>query len=204
MKEKLFLRLKTDYANLGLSEELLQAYAEANAGLATEENLTAISAGAGVALKAIQGQLDKGRGEKAAIQKRLEEEKAALQLALDEAKKTTTTPSDKQPDELDAKIAAAIEATTKPLLDKLNGYEMKEKQSAFTNRIQAKATELGIPKWRLDEGFNIAQDAADETITATLTTIAQNLVTAGLTGERNIGVKLDPAKMTAAELDKML
>lgn len=204
MKNKLFNQLKTDYANLGLADDLLMAYAEANAGLTTDDNLQTVSTSVGVALKATQAQMDKLRGEKASEKKKLEEEKAAIQLALDEAKKNQTPPIEPPKNELDEKIAAAIESATKPLVDKLASYESTEKQSAFAGRIQAKATELGIPKWRLDEGFNIDQDADDTVITNTLTAIKQNLVVAGLTGERSITSKLDPAKMTSEELDKML
>lgn len=204
MKNKLFNQLKTDYANLGLADDLLMAYAEANAGLTTDENLQTVSTGAGLALKAIQGQMDKLRGEKASDKARLEAEKAEIQKALDEAIKKQTPPIEQPKDELEEKIAAAVAAATKPIVDKLAGYESTEKQSVFASRIQAKASELGIPKWRVDEGFNIEQDADDAAITDRLTAIKQNLITAGLTGERNIISKLDPAKMSKEELDKML
>ena len=43
------------------------------------------------------------------------------------------------------------------------------------NFILNKAHELGIPDWRINEGFSIANDANEETITNTLTTVSNNI-----------------------------
>lgn len=48
-----------------------------------------------------------------------------------------------------------------------------ERQAKITN----KAKELGIPQSRIDEGFVIAEDATDETITNYLTTVSNNYKT---------------------------
>lgn len=43
------------------------------------------------------------------------------------------------------------------------------------NFILNKAHELGIPDWRINEGFSIANDANEEAITNTLTTVSNNI-----------------------------
>lgn len=43
--------------------------------------------------------------------------------------------------------------------------------------ILNKAKELGVPQWRIDEGFNIAPDATEDTISTQLSTIANNIKT---------------------------
>lgn len=44
-------------------------------------------------------------------------------------------------------------------------------------KILSKAKELGIPQFRIDEGFTIADDADDETISNVLTKVANNIKT---------------------------
>lgn len=44
-------------------------------------------------------------------------------------------------------------------------------------KILSKAKELGIPQFRIDEGFTIADDADDETINNVLTKVANNIKT---------------------------
>lgn len=51
------------------------------------------------------------------------------------------------------------------------------------NLISAKAKELGIPEWRMKEGFVIADDADEKTIGDYLANVQKNLVTAGLEGK---------------------
>ncbi len=62
--------------------------------------------------------------------------------------------------------------------------DMKKAETARQRKasIEAKAKELGIPQFRIDEGFAIAEDADDDAITAHLTTVAQNIKTNSLPG----------------------
>lgn len=48
-------------------------------------------------------------------------------------------------------------------------------QKARTEFINSKAKELGIPEWRVSEGFNLAGDATDEAVTEHLTKVAENI-----------------------------
>lgn len=51
--------------------------------------------------------------------------------------------------------------------------------------ILNKAKELGIPQYRIDEGFAFASDATEEAITSKLTTIASNVKTSNLPNRPN-------------------
>lgn len=176
MKTKLFNALKQDHSKLGLGDEVLQAYADslASTGLVTDENIATISKGQETALKAYQSSIDKERTERANIKKELDELKA---------KGGDPKPSDPQPkptDDLDAKLEALINAKVAPLQEKLTAYETKEAKATRQAQILGKAKELGIPDWRINEGFIIGDDADEASISTTLSAIKQNIVTAGL------------------------
>lgn len=79
---------------------------------------------------------------------------------------------------------SALEAQVKELMEKNSAAEAAQAKAAREAKIQAKAKELGVPDWRIKEGFNIAEDATDETIAETLTTVANNISTNLLPGNR--------------------
>ena len=70
----------------------------------------------------------------------------------------------------------------KELVDKNAASEAAK--AARNAMIMAKAKELGVPQWRIDEGFTIAEDASEEVITETLTKVANNINTNILPGSR--------------------
>lgn len=72
----------------------------------------------------------------------------------------------------------------KELVDKNAASEAVAAKAARNAMIMAKAKELGVPQWRIDEGFTIAEDASDEVITETLTKVANNINTNILPGSR--------------------
>nr|DAL72501.1 MAG TPA: hypothetical protein [Caudoviricetes sp.] len=193
MKTKLFNALKQDHSKLGLGDEVLQAYADslASTGLVTDENIATISKGQETALKAYQSSIDKERTERANIKKELDELKA---------KGGDPKPSDPQPkptDDLDAKLEALINAKVAPLQEKLTAYETKEAKATRQAQILGKAKELGIPDWRINEGFTIGDDADEASISTTLSAIKQNIVTAGL--EQSKGFPIDANKTPSKE-----
>lgn len=85
-----------------------------------------------------------------------------------------------KPDDLDSKLEALINAKVAPLQEKLTAYETKEAKATRQAQILGKAKELGIPDWRINEGFTIGDDADEASISTTLSAIKQNIVTAGL------------------------
>lgn len=56
--------------------------------------------------------------------------------------------------------------------ESMKAAEQARKRSDF---IAGKAKELGIPEWRVKEGFALANDATEEAITAHLATVAGNI-----------------------------
>lgn len=76
--------------------------------------------------------------------------------------------------------------TVKDLSEKNAASEAAAAKAARTAMIQAKAKELGVPQWRIDEGFTLAEDATEEVITETLTKVANNINTNLLPGTKNI------------------
>ena len=194
MKVKLFNALKQEHSKLGLSDEVLQAYAESLAatGLVTDENLATVSKGQETALKAYQSSIDKERTEKANVKKELDELKAK-----GGDPKPNPQPTPTPTDELDPKVKAYLDSVVNPIQTELNAYKAKESQAARQSLILGKAKELGIPEWRINEGFTIADDADETAINTTLSGIKQNIVTAGL--ETSKGFPIDPNKTPSKE-----
>lgn len=81
---------------------------------------------------------------------------------------------------------AELGKTVKDLTDKNAASEAAAAKAARNAMIVAKAKELGVPQWRIDEGFTLAEDASDEIITETLTKVANNINTNLLPGTRNV------------------
>lgn len=105
--------------------------------------------------------------------------------------------TDPPADDLDAKFNAYFDSKVKPIQDELNAYKAKESQAARQSLILGKAKELGIPEWRINEGFTIADDADETAINTTLSGIKQNIVTAGL--ETSKGFPIDTNKTPSKE-----
>lgn len=115
-----------------------------------------------------------------------------------------------------AELKTASEKAQKSLADKIatltaeNEQFKADKAKADAERMAAErakfisdtATSLGIPEWRQKEGFVIAPEADNAAITATLTTISENLranalPASGIKGANNSQnpVKLDTEKV---------
>ena len=93
--------------------------------------------------------------------------------------------------------------------DTLNGFKKEndelKKAKAIQERKDAiinKAKELGIPQWRIEEGFVIADDATEEQYTATLAGVAKNIKALNLPGR--VGGALPSEKeITKSEVDSI-
>lgn len=194
MKEKILVALKTKYKTFGFGDKAFDGVADYLSKTVTEESAieTAIG-GVENLLKAFQGDIDTVRNEKSGLQKQLDE----LKAKGDESKK-----DDKQPpaDDLDAKLEALINAKVAPLQEKLTAYESKEAKATRQAQILSKAKELGIPDWRINEGFIIGDDADESSISTTLSAIKQNIVTAGL--EQNKGFAMSSSEAESKEAAK--
>lgn len=192
MKEKILVALKTKYKTFGFGDKAFDGVADYLSKTVTEESAieTAIG-GVENLLKAFQGDIDTVRNEKSGLQKQLDE----LIAKGDESKK-----DEKQPpaDDLDAKLEALINAKVTPLQEKLTAYEAKEAKATRQAQILGKAKELGIPDWRINEGFTIGDDADEASISTTLSAIKQNIVAAGLEQSKGFAMSTSEAESKEA------
>lgn len=171
MKDKIFNLLKQTYLNLGLSDDILQGQAEAlaNTGLVTDDNLQAVIDGQKPFLSSLQSGIDKRVTD--AVNKAKAEKKEDTAKG---GEQTKTEPY------LQKMIDEAIAAKVEPLQRQLNEYKSKEAQASRADMITSKAKELGIPEWRIKEGFAITENMDESAVSAHLTTVKQNLVTNSL------------------------
>ena len=190
MKSLIFQKLKQEYSHLGLGMEVLQAHAEALAatGLVTAENVDTIVSSQASFLESIQKANDKrvtdaqkkakedARKEfevaDAEAKKRAEEEAArkALEGQMPDWYKREKEAQAKN-DELLAKLAESFEAIKK----ENEAFKLEKASAERKNLILSKAKELGIPEYRIKEGFSIADDADEATISDYLTTVSNNI-----------------------------
>lgn len=207
MKDKIFQKLKQGYSHLGLGDEVLQAHAEAlvATGLVTDENIDNVVNAQKTFLEGLQKNYDKrvtSATAKAKEDAKKELEDAAKAAAEEKARKEKEEQERKEkekemPDWYKAEKVAS-DKTIKELLDSMKtmkeGYDaMKDENDRFKaekaaserkNLIISKAKELGIPQYRIDEGFAIADDADETKVTEYLTTVANNTKTQSLPGNR--------------------
>ena len=179
MKERIFKALKGAIVDANgktnISDKTLNAYAERISSSITDESQIA---------EAIKPDVIVLKEISANISFEASEAVKALKKEEEEPRKKSEKKSD-EPDDLDTRIANAVERAVKPHLQKIEGFETKEKQTARQTLIERKAKEAGIPEWRQKEGFAIT-DEMDETAIATyLTSVKKNIVTAGLESEKS-------------------
>jgi hypothetical protein len=208
MKEKILQQLKAAVVGTGktsITDQTFEAYANHIATQISEETQIPDAIKPHIELlKTFQGNINHVAAtsvtEKEAILK-AEYEKQIADL------KKLQKPEEK-PDESEAKIKALLEASITPLKQKLEAYEAKEASEKRNASILAKAKELGIPKYRIDEGFAIASDANDEAITNYLASVAKNVVAnkveSGKTGLFPPSTPLDQMKVEAEDWAKGL
>lgn len=163
-----------------------------------------------------------------AIQKAVSD--AVAKAIEDERKKATESKDDKEPDfiaqfrkelaEKDAILAKEREELNKKIEDLLSSgkkqddalkalqaendamktLQAKQKRDSF---ISETAKSLGIPEWRVNEGFVFADNADEDSIKTSLTTIANNIKTAGLQGNRG-HILDDNTQVTKDEIDNIV
>lgn len=173
MKEKIFQQLKQKYANLGLTEEVLQSVAESlNAtGIVTDENLETVIAGQGTMLKSYQSSLDKVRTESANYKKELEDLKS---------KGGGTNPNQKEEPDWFKKYREEQEEKIKALTTAQETAKAEKARAERNNLILSKAKRLKISQERIDEGFAISDEMDEAAIDTYLAKVKKNEVAKGL------------------------
>lgn len=223
MKDKIFQKLKQEYSHLGLGNGILQAHAEslASLGLVTDENIDAVVAAQKSFLTNLQKDTDSRVTEaqkKAKEGAKAEYEAEVKRKAEDEERRKAEEAARKEKEKEMPEWYKAEKAANEKLLKELaesnkalkEGYDaMKEENEKFKtektkaerfNSIISKAKELGIPQWRIDEGFNIADDADDTAISEHLSKVSNNIKAQSLPGNRTVFPQAD-AKATKADAD---
>ena len=205
MKQKIFQKLKQGFSNLGLGDEVLQAHAESLAalGLVTDENIDNVVNAQKPFLESLQKNYDTrvtSATAKAKEAAKKEFEDAAKETARKEREERERQEKEKEmPDWYKAEKEAS-DKTIKELLASVKtmkeGYDaMKSENDKFKaektaaerkNSIISKAKELGIPQYRIDEGFAIADDADESKITEYLTKVATNTKLQTLPSNRGV------------------
>ena len=218
MKAKILTALKTRYGNLGFGDKAFDGVADYLSKTVTEETQieTAIG-GVESLLKAFQGDIDKVRGESNAAKVELEKlkgEKAELEKSIQKTPEPQKSPkgddldamvkiiSDQLNEQLTKQLNEKLVEQLKPLQDRITANETKEATEKREARILAKAQELQIPQFRIDEGFTIAADADDAAINTYLSKVKQNMVTAGLEKKTAFGEMLATSDDAAKGLAK--
>lgn len=194
MRDKIFQKLKQEYSHLGLGKEVLQAQADALSatGIVTDENIDIIVSSQKSFLESIQKANDQRATEaqrkakedalkeyeaqKEAEKNRLEEE--ARRRELEKQMPDWYVKEKQASDDMLKKLAESNELLRQGLeaMQKENTAFKAEKAAAERkNLILSKAKELGIPEYRIKEGFSIAEDADESTITTYLTEVSNNI-----------------------------
>lgn len=202
MKDKIFQKLKQEYSHLGLGKEVLQAQAEALAatGIVTDENVDTIVSSQAPFLESIQKTNDQrvtDAQKKAKDDARREIEEEARRKANEEAMRKEQEKQmpdwyvkEKQASEdLLRRLAESNELLRKGLesIQKENeAFKVEKAEIERKNLILSKAKELGIPEYRIKEGFSIAADADENTISEYLTTVANNVKAFSLPNNKDV------------------
>lgn len=201
MKTKILSALKTKYANLGFNAKALDGVASVLEKTITDENQIddAVNGVEGL-LKVFQAENDRSRTEYATL-KAQHDELLKKQPIQSNGGSSTNEPNNDEP--------AWFTAYKKEQEDKLNALKAEsdtlkaeKAKNARMSLISNKAKELGIPEWRVNEGFVIAEDADETAIASYLANIQQNLVTAGLDGKGNFPLAGNK-EATKEETDKI-
>lgn len=209
MKEKIFNSLKQEYKALGLSDEILQGHASALAatGLVTDDNLSIVISAQKDFLTGLQSGIDKRvttarekalADAKKAADDETKAEEDAKKVAENKDKPEWQKEMDKRFEEF-SKKEVEREKEFNALKEKYEALEKEKAESARASTIMSKAKELGIPDWRIKEGFAISADADEAAINSHLTTVATNLKTANLPNNR-MGHILDDGKPSKEQI----
>ena len=199
MKGKIFEALKTEFKSLGLGDEVLENMANVlnGMGVITDENLSTMVKAQAPFLLGVQKLNDKRAEDATQRAKAKAEEEAAKRIAeiqkqLDDAKKGAgkSSKDDKGgQNELIEALRAEFEGRFTEMATKSSEWEQKvaqlQKENDAMKQSQALASRksfitdtaknLGIPEWRINEGF-VIEDTMDEAgIKAYLGDVASNI-----------------------------
>lgn len=83
-----------------------------------------------------------------------------------------------------------------------DAFKLEKATADRKNLILAKAKELGIPEYRINEGFSIADDAKEEEIVDYLTTVSNNIKAFSLPSNKEV-FPMSGAELKKEEIDSI-
>lgn len=180
MKQKILVALKTKYAKFGFSQKALDGVAENLEKTITDESKIDEAVNGLEPLFAVfQSEGDRTRSEMNAIKTQLEEANKKLEAQIKVDPEVNPSEEPKWFKDFKAQQEERYNAL-KSESDLLKSEKSKAERASLIAQI---AKELSIPEWRVKEGFVLADDADEASIRESLTSIRQNMVTAGLDGK---------------------
>lgn len=200
MKARILNALKTKYSHLGFSAKALDGVASVIEKTITEDSqIDDAVAGVEGLLRVFQADSDRSRTEYNTLKGQYED---LLKKQSNGNGGGQNEPTEEEPAWFKAYKAEQEQRynTMKNESDAMKAEKAKNDRLAL---IANKAKELGIPEWRVKEGF-VIDDSADETaIVSYLSGIQTNLVTAGLGGKGLYPLAGDQ-KATKEDADKIV
>lgn len=148
-----------------------QADALSALGLVTEDNLATVVQGQKTFLTSLQSGIDRRVTD--AVNKAKEKEAAGG------GEQNKQQPENEEP-EWFKKYKTEQEQRYSTLKNENDAFKAEKSRAERNSLISSKAKELGIPEWRMKEGFAISDEMDETAITTYLSGIKQNIVTAGL------------------------
>lgn len=170
MEERIKEALKQMYKHLGLSDEAFDGVASFGKTIVTEEQgIEAFVKGAEPMLKRIQSSLDKMRTENSALKKQIEELKSKQEPAKQQEPAGQDPAQEPDPKQGMGDIAAivakatseGVAAAVKPLEERLNAIESKEKTQALVSNAKAKFDSNDYVKEYKDEATDAWERAVE-------------------------------------------
>lgn len=198
MKQKILEALKTKYSKFGFSQKALDGVAAVLEKTVTDETKIEESINGLEPLFAVfQSEGDRSRTEFNTLKTQLEEMSKKLEAA---EKKLGEKPTDGEPEWFKA-YKEQQETLINAIKEESSKLKTEKAKADRANLITRIAKELSIPEWRMKEGFVISEDADESVIRNTLTSVQQNIVTAGLNGKG--GNPLAGKEVTKEEASKI-
>lgn len=133
------------------------------------------------------------------IKKLIQEQQAAI-LAQKQAAEEQANLFKQQMEQMTAQFKTQSDSLT-ALKEENDKFKANEALKARQQMILDKAAELGIPQWRIDEGFNIASDADETAIVAHLSKVANNSKVNMLPGDKSHQFNLGDEKPVKEDMD---
>lgn len=135
------------------------------------------------------------------VKKLIAEQQAAI-LAQKQAAEEQAKLFREQMEQMTAQFKTQSDSLT-ALRDENDKFKAAEALKARNAMILNKATEFGIPQWRIEEGFNIAAEADEAAIIEHLTKVANNSKANNLPGDKSHQFNLGDDKPTKEEMDSI-